>query len=121
VPLPDDWPALVAADTAFFAAEGGDANIGARLPRLYLEAGLDPVEIHPTIMSGVPGSSVWNWLTSYFLGILDRYAAIPPMTPASASNIRRDWVAAERNSSSLLIAPAVLDVVGRKPLRAARQ
>ena len=114
VPLPDDWSALVAADIAFFATEGGDASIGARLPALYGRVGLDVVEVNPTIKSGGPGSAVWNWLSGYFLGILDRYAAIPPMNEAAAARIRRDWHEAERDPASLLIAPAVLDVVGRK-------
>ena len=114
VPLPGDWPALVAADRAFFAAEGGDANIGARLPELYRRVGIDTIGVHPTIMSGGPGSAVWNWLSGYFLGILDRYASIPPLTPASAARVRDDWQRAQEDPASLLIAPAVLDVVGRK-------
>ena len=41
VPEPPHWENFLKADLAFFASQGGDANIGARLPDLYERAGLD--------------------------------------------------------------------------------
>ena len=114
VPRPADWDALVAADRAFFASQGGDANIGARLPGLFDDAGLDVVEIVPTTKTGHPGSPVWSWLTTYFLGILEPYSAFPSLTPEAARRIEAAWKAAEASPSSLLIAPTVLDLFGRK-------
>ena len=35
VPEPPEWSDFLQADLAFFASQGGDANIGARLPSLY--------------------------------------------------------------------------------------
>jgi hypothetical protein len=53
-------------------------------------------------------------MTDYFLGVLDRYVEHGPLTAAEAARLRRRWRAAERAPTSLLIAPAVLDVVGKK-------
>jgi hypothetical protein len=114
VPRPADWDALVAADRAFFASQGGDANIGARLPGLFQDARLDVEEIVPTTKTGHPGSPVWNWLTTYFLGVLGPYSAFPPLTPEAAGRIDTAWRAAERSPTSLIIAPTVLDLLGRK-------
>lgn len=114
VPLPEDWPAFIAADRAFFAAEGGDASIAGRLPAMFRDVRLDVVDVTPTILSGHPGSAMWDWASTYFLGILDRYGTIPPFTPAGAARLRKHWEAAQQEPTSLLIAPAVLDVVGRK-------
>ena len=115
VPRPPEWANLLAADRAFFASQGGDASIGGHLPDLYRTAGLRVVEIVPTIKVGRPGSPVWKWLSTYFLGVLDRYAGFAPFTQAQAARLRRRWRAAARRRTSLMIAPAVLDVVGRKP------
>jgi SAM-dependent methyltransferase len=114
VPMPADWSDAVAADVAFFATQGGDANVGTHLPTMYKRAGLEMVEVRPEIKTGHPGSPVWNWLTSYYLGVLDRYGDIAPMTKAKAARLRRHWLAAEKEKTSLIVAPAVFDVVGRK-------
>jgi SAM-dependent methyltransferase len=117
VPQPPEWADFMQADLAFFASQGGDANIGARLPSLYQKAGLTVVDVTPTIKIARPGSPAWNWLSTYFLDILPRYAAIAPFTKSRAASLRRRWLAAARASTSLMIAPTLLDVVGRKPMR----
>jgi SAM-dependent methyltransferase len=117
VPEPVEWEHFLKADGAFFATEGGDANIGARLPALYAKAGLDVIDITPTTKYARPGNAEWKWITTYFLGVMDRYAAFHPFTPAQAASLRRHWLAAGRKKTSLIISPTVLDVVGRKPRR----
>jgi SAM-dependent methyltransferase len=117
IPRPLEWPNLVAADRAFFATQGGDASIGGRLPELFRRAGLEVLETVPTIKMGRPGSPEWRWLSDYFLGVLGRYAALPPFDAVQAARLRRSWLAAAREKTSVLIAPAVVDVVGRKPSR----
>ena len=104
-------------DRLFFASQGGDASIGSRLPDLYKRIGLSVDDTAVTVKTGRPGSSVWRWLSDYFLGVLDRYAEFPPFTPAEATRLRARWEAAARESPSLLIAPAVVDVAGRLPGR----
>ncbi len=115
VPEPPEWENFLKADLAFFASQGGDANIGARLPELYESAGLNVVDVTPTIKFGRPGSAVWNWVSSYFLGVMPQLAKLPPFTSAQAASLRRNWLAAGPRTTSLLIAPTLVDVVGRKP------
>jgi ubiquinone/menaquinone biosynthesis C-methylase UbiE len=119
IPRPDEWGDLLTADHRFFASEGGDASIGARLPAVFENEGLDVTDIVPTVKSGRPGSAVWDWLTSYFLPILGRYTEIGPLTPGGASRIEAAWRAAAGRPASLLIGPMMLDVVGRKPVAVA--
>ena len=114
VPEPPEWENFLKADAAFFASQGGDVNIGGRLPQLYGKAGLDLVEITPTTKFGRPGNAEWTWLTTYFLGVLPRMAAFRPFTPKQAASLRRHWLKAGRDRTSILISPTVLDVVGRK-------
>ena len=117
IPCPPEWERFLAADRAFFASQGGEVSVGGRLPELYREVGLELVETVPTLKVGGPASPVWKWLWAYSLSVMDRYAAIPPFTQAQAARLRRAWLAAAREKTSLAIAPAVLDVVGRKPRR----
>jgi SAM-dependent methyltransferase len=115
VPRPPEWSDFLAGDRAFFASQGADVSVGGRLPGLYREAGLEVLEVVPTVKVGPPRSAVWRWLTAYFLSVADRYARCPPLTKAKLKRLRRHWRSAERHRTSLFIAPAVLDVVGRKP------
>ncbi len=117
VPQPPEWTDFMLADLAFFASQGGDANIGGRLPSLYEKAGLTVTEVTPTIKIARPGSAEWTWLTTYFLGVLPRYAAFRPFNARQAASLRRHWLAGARKKTSLLVSPTVLDVVGRKPRR----
>ena len=114
MPRPPEWFDFLAADRAFFASEGGDVSIGGRLPDLYRRAGLETVDTNVTIKTGTPGSPVWRWLTTYFMGVMDQLGTFPPFTAPAAARLRRQWKAAERHRTSLLISPAVLDIVGRK-------
>ncbi len=115
VPRPPEWTSFMAGDRAFFASQGGDANIGGRLPMLYEEAGLEVVEVRPTLQYCRPGSPTWRWITEYFMGVLDRIAEFPPFTPEQAVRFREHWLAAGKRKTTLMIAPTVVDVVGRKP------
>ena len=119
-PCPDDWADFVAAHRAFFASRGGHASIGPQLPRHYRAVGLDLVDIDITTMAGHPGSTVWKWITTYTMGVMNRYAAFPPFSRAKAARLRRAWQSASRDRASLLIGPALLDVVGRKSARRGR-
>lgn len=117
VPTPKEWAAFLQADHAFFASQGGDASIAGRLPAIYEKIGLDVVDITPHIKTGHPGSPVWTWISTYFFGVMQRLAEFSPFTPAQASRLIRQWRTASERPSSLLIAPAVIDVVGRRPRR----
>ena len=115
IPTPREWPAFLATDHAFFATQGGDASIACRLPDLYDAAGLEVVDITPNIKSGHPGSDVWKWISTYFFGVMGTLAQVRPFTPAQAERLTRHWLAAAQKKASVLISPALIDVVGRKP------
>jgi SAM-dependent methyltransferase len=114
IPCPPEWAAFMAADAAFFATQGGDASIAGRLPAMFEKTGLEMIEITPTIRTGHPGSPVWNWLSTYFLGIMDQLGRLPPFTPVQAARLRHQWVANAKQPTSLLIGPALVDLVGRR-------
>ena len=117
VPRPSEWTNFLAAERALYATSGLDISLGSRLPRLFRSHGLDVVEIVPHVLTGAPGSPVWRWLSTYFIGMMPRYARFPPFSPTQATRLLHQWRAAERDPAAVMIAPAVLDVVGRKPAR----
>ncbi len=117
VPRSPDWETFLEADRLFFASEGGDVSVGGWLPERFRRAGLALESTEVTIKSGHPGSAVWTWLSTYFLGIMPRYTGRPPFGQAEARRLVRHWRKAANEPTSLLIGPALLDVVGRKRKR----
>jgi SAM-dependent methyltransferase len=115
VPCPPEWRNFLTADLEFLASQGGDGNIGSRLPTIFTACGLDTIEVTPHVKTGHPGSPTWRWLTNYYLGVIDRYAAFPPFSPDQAARLRRHWLRVAGDRTSAIIAPAVFDLVGRKP------
>jgi SAM-dependent methyltransferase len=116
IPRPPEWHDFMAADAAFFATQGGNASIADLLPALYEQAGLRVTGITPTIRTGHPGSPVWRWLSSYFLGVMDQLGEVPPFDRSQARSLRRRWLANAKKPTSLLIGPALIDVVGTRVL-----
>lgn len=114
VPKPEEWDAFIAADRAFFASQGGNVSVGVHLPAMMKAAGLRVTSIEQTTKDGHPGSPTWNWVTNYVLSVLDRLKHSDAFTKKGASNLRRKWLAAGKDPATLLVAPCVLDVVGRK-------
>ena len=117
LPTPPAWDAFLAADHAFFASQGGHASVAGLLPGYYERAGLSLVDVTPTTKAGHPSSPVWRWLSAYFLGVMDQLAGRGGFRPADAARLAAAWRAAATSPTSLLIAPTVVDVVGRKPVR----
>jgi SAM-dependent methyltransferase len=117
IPQPPEWGDFLEADRRFFASQGGNASIGCLLPALLESARLQLEGIEATVLSGHPRSAVWNWLTTYFMGVMDRYAEHAPFSPGAAARLRSAWTRAGRSSAALLVAPAVLDLIARKPPR----
>ena len=123
IPTPPEWERFLAADRAFFQSQGGSASIAGQLHSLFRHARLEVTDTMPTIKSGHPGSPVWTWLTTYFLGIMHRLVGLGGFTAADARRLRRHWIRASEDPTSLLIAPALIDVVGVRGgrLQAARR
>lgn len=113
-PRPVEWLDFLAADRAMFAAYGGDISIGGRLPTLFERAGLEVVDVTPTHMSGSPGSPVWEWLFRYFDSVRERLGHLPPMDPGRAARLWDFWRAAAADPRAFVVAPLMVDVVGRK-------
>ena len=117
IPTPPEWDNFLEADMAFFASEGGNGSVATSVHEIYRKLGMDIVEITPTIKQGKPGSPVWKWVTTYFQGVMPRMADMPPFSPAQARRLSRFWRDAARHGEAVIIAPAVVDLVARKPRR----
>lgn len=96
------------------AASGGDADIGARVPSLAVDAGLEIEKLIPLWRVGGPGSPEWAWLEGTHPNHPNLVDA-GLVTTDELDDYYREWEASSRNPAAVFTAPPVLATIARKP------
>jgi SAM-dependent methyltransferase len=96
------------------ARNGGDADVGGRVPALAAEAGLEVVETVPFRRTGRPGSALWRWLSSVHPNHSNLVEA-GLITPRELRAFHAEWDRHAADPSSSFTAPPLLATIARKP------
>jgi SAM-dependent methyltransferase len=93
-PLPDDWAAIAAARAAWFTRRGCSADIGHRLPGLFVRAGVEGVRVQTVVVdSHTVGRAAFAQIALQpFLLAADPVLADPPRLQAATAAVAR-WSA----------------------------
>lgn len=107
---------FVEADVRLFGKYGGDVNIGRKLPSLLARTGFQTREIIPHILSGEPGSQVWNWVHRYYVDCVVPKASEMEFSEKKAFALKAVWDKASKSilKSYTTIGPTVLDITAIK-------
>ena len=97
--------ALTPADTVAIVSYGGTFYHRGAMPAMEMDKHDEWTSIISWKFRSEPGGEI---------SVMDRYGELPPFTPAGAKSLRKRWLAAQRQKTSFVIGPTVLDVVGRK-------
>ena len=116
VPRDADFEAFVAAVMASWRARGGEPNVGLEVPRWLESIGLE-VESTRTVTDIVTRDSHrWHWPVAFALSGLERLVELGDVTPRDAERMRAR-IHALRTGDAWMVTPAVVEVIGRKPLK----
>jgi SAM-dependent methyltransferase len=113
---PDDpaFDRVFGAMVESWRATGGDGDVGRRVPRMMVDAGLEVVHVEPVIRAARPGSALWQWPRTFygnFLPVLVRGGFI---TQADADAFHARWAERERDPAAFLSTPPQVSVIGIK-------
>jgi SAM-dependent methyltransferase len=100
-------------------ANGGEPDIGLELPRWLGELGFEVKALRPLIDIVPATSFLWQWPMSFVEVGLRRLVDIGHLTPARAEAIARAVAACEAAPHTLMITPAVLEIIAVKGAGAA--
>lgn len=105
---------VVAAISRSWRDGGGDPHVGARLPRLMADAGLEVVSITPIHRVARPGTALWQWprtfFDNYLPGLVERgYLARDEMDAFDAV-----WAERAADPAAYFATPPMVEVVGVK-------
>ena len=92
-------------------ASGGEPDIGLDLPRWLGEFGFQIQSVRPIVEIVSPSSYVWQWPKSFIQVGLKRLIDLKAITPEKAREIEEAFEGKEKASDTLLITPAVLEVL----------
>jgi hypothetical protein len=97
-----------------FASNGGDLNVGERLPGLAAASGCRVVDLVPLVRFIRPGTSFWKWPTQFFSNYLPQVVENGFLTESERLAFEAEWRERERDPGTFLFAPPVIGIVVEK-------
>jgi SAM-dependent methyltransferase len=96
---------------ASYAAEGGDADVGRRLPALLADAGMEVSSLRPIARVARPSDPLWNWPAGFVRTYSRRLLELGRVDEAWVRAVYDELDRAVARPESMLVAPTVLEVV----------
>ena len=96
---------------ATWRADGGEPDIGLDLPRWMNELGLRVTRLRPIVDVITPSSFIWEWPKAFVEVNLARLVDLGRLTSDQAKQVRDDFANRSAAAHTLLITPAVMEIV----------
>ena len=105
---------VIRAVVASWRADGGDPDVGARVPRMMHDAGLEVVSVTPVARIARPGDALWQWPRTFFDNFLPHLVRTGYLSEDERQAFDAVWAAREAGPGSFLATPPMVEVVGVK-------
>ena len=97
-----------------FASNGGDLNIGDRLPGMIAASGCRLVDLVPLVRFIRPGTSFWKWPTQFFSNFVPQLVENGLLTESERLAFEAEWRDRERDPGTFLFAAPMIGIVAEK-------
>ena len=91
---------------------GGDPNVGARIPRMMVDAGLEVVSITPLARIARPGTALWQWPRTFFDNYLPGLVARGLLAQEEMDAFDAAWAERAADPAAFFVTPPMVEVVG---------
>jgi SAM-dependent methyltransferase len=103
---------VVRAVVASWQDGGGDPHVGARLPRMMHDAGLEVVSITPIARIARPGDALWQWPRTFFDNFLPHLVRTGYLAQEERQAFDDVWAERAADPAAFLATPPMVEVVG---------
>ena len=97
-----------------WADNGGDANVGQKLPALLKKHGFEVTSLRPQARIGRPHQKIWQWPDTFFKNYIPVLEREEYLSSAEAAEIEEIWEDACTNPDAFFVGPLVVDIIARK-------
>jgi len=94
--------------------QGGDTEIGSRLPTLLAKHGLTPTHIAPLHRVARPGSQLWTWPTIFIEIYGPRLVEEGRLSRGDLEALNADWKAHTADPNAFFVSPPMVDILAVK-------
>lgn len=105
---------------ATWRESGGEPDTGLSLPSWLANNGFKVCSVVPRIFCIQPGDYMWQWPAQFIQVHLLRLKELGKIDDAFANKVRDDLAAAEKEDTSFMLTPLVLEIVAEKVRGASR-
>ncbi len=96
-------------------ARGGNPDLVGALPGMMSRAGLTVTHLDSHNRMARPGSTIWNWPTTFWQSFVPRLVQMNEITQGDADDFFACWAEASADPDTFMLLPPVFDVVGQTP------
>jgi hypothetical protein len=114
LPVPKPVAAFVDLVMESWRADGGEPDIGTRLPAWLEELGFTIESTRPLVHIVQPTDELWHWPAAFVRVGLQRLVGLGQVTEARAQTLLAGIEACERRPGVRLATPGVLEIVARR-------
>jgi SAM-dependent methyltransferase len=118
-PESEGFRAVVRATRAMYTKAGGDVWIAARAPRIFREAGLEPIGAKANVLCGGPESGAFRWAGLFFPHFSEAMERGGLLGAEERRRFLEEWKEREEDPDAMFFSPIVVDAAARKPGRGA--
>ena len=93
---------------------GGEPDVGLDLPRWLAELEFETLSMKPIVEILSPSSYGWQWPKAFLASGLARLVELGHVTPRRADEMARAFAAAETAPHTLMVTPAVIEIIARR-------
>lgn len=93
---------------------GGEPDIAMSLPPLLAEHGFEVLRALPRVFCVGPTDPLWSWISTFVCSNLDHLGQKGDLDLAWAQAVRQEFLAAEADASTLMLTPAVLEIIAAR-------
>jgi ubiquinone/menaquinone biosynthesis C-methylase UbiE len=113
-PHSPDIEGVISATARSVSHRGGNMDVGRDVPALMRACGLEVRSVQPIVRSARPGSALWQWPETFFLGYLPTLLEMELISEGEADGFRRAWAERSADPSAFLFTPPMVEVIGEK-------
>lgn len=114
-PKRPEFSKVIDAVARSWRARGGNPDLVGNLPALMSRAGLKVTHLDSHNRIARPGSTIWNWPTTFWQSFVPRLVQMNEITPHDSDAFFACWKEVSADPNAFMLLPPVFDVVAQKP------